>query len=772
MSITTRLLLFLFSRDECARSDAARLTLLTEDSEASLIGCIETDSGGGQAIPECADRNKIMFSLELKKQRCVVYRLSMFVEPRVRALSVCVLALSLACCAAATNVFTPHFVAGLRAVTSAAMSPDGQHVAYTLSVPRKPNVDDDGEPWIELWITDAREGSPRPFVTGKVNVSAVRWSADSRQIAFLDKRGDDKKKSLYLIPADGGEARKAAELESDISTYSLAPDGRRVALVATEPEAKAKKKLKEKGFKQEIYEEDWRAAKIWLATLLEKEPRPEPLELEGHVHQVQWSPIDDRLLVVVAPTPSADDSLMRRRVRVADAETGRILTRIDNPGKLASVAWSPDGKHIGLISAADIHDPDAGRLMVADADGGPLRDLLPGFEGQVNQLEWAGNDTIRYVAAIGVQTIFASVSAGAAVEKREPVLGPGGPILAGLSLSSNGVHAAFVAHSPAHPAELFTLNQGDSVPKRRTDSNPGLEKMRVARQEVIRHKARDGLELEGLLIRPLDEEPGKRYPLILVVHGGPEAHVSHGWLTGYSQPGQVAAARGMAVFYPNYRGSTGRGVAFSKLGQGDAAGKEFDDLIDAVDHLVSTGLVDRTKVGVTGTSYGGYATAWCSTVYSERFAAGVMFVGISDKVSKVGTTDIPDEEYYVHALKRPWEDWQFLLERSPIYHAAHGRTPLLILHGKDDPRVHVGQSLELYRHLKLHNQAPVRLVLYPGELHGNRKAASRLDYHLRLLQWMEHYLKGPADAMPPMDIDYADPAAPEDADKEEKEEDK
>jgi dipeptidyl aminopeptidase/acylaminoacyl peptidase len=242
--------------------------------------------------------------------------------------------------------------------------------------------------------------------------------------------------------------------------------------------------------------------------------------------------------------------------------------------------------------------------------------------------------------------------------------------------------------------------------------------------------------------------------LILAVHGGPESHVSHGWVTTYSLPGQIAASRGMAVFYPNYRGSTGRGVAFSKLGQGDAAGKEFDDLVDAVDHLVASGLVDKSKVGVTGGSYGGYATAWCSTRFSDRFAAGVMFVGISDKLSKVGTTDIPNEEYYVHALKRPWEDWQFLLERSPIYHAGNSRTPLLILHGKDDPRVNPGQSRELYRHLKLRGQAPVRLVLYPGEGHGNKKAAARLDYNLRLLSWMEHYLKGKGGAMPPSEIDY------------------
>jgi dipeptidyl aminopeptidase/acylaminoacyl peptidase len=231
--------------------------------------------------------------------------------------------------------------------------------------------------------------------------------------------------------------------------------------------------------------------------------------------------------------------------------------------------------------------------------------------------------------------------------------------------------------------------------------------------------------------------------------------VPHGWVTSYANPGQVAAARGLGVFYPNYRGSTGRGVAFAKAHQSDYGGKEFDDVIDGIDYLVEKlGLVRKDRVGVTGGSYGGFATAWCSTRHSERFAAGVMFVGISDHVSKSGTTDIPEEMYLVHARKRLWEDWQFFLERSPIYYVQKARTPLLILHGRDDTRVPTSQSMELFRHLKTLGNVPVRLVLYPGEGHGNRKAAARLDYNLRMLQWFEHYLSGPGGDPPGNDIDY------------------
>jgi dipeptidyl aminopeptidase/acylaminoacyl peptidase len=269
----------------------------------------------------------------------------------------------------------------------------------------------------------------------------------------------------------------------------------------------------------------------------------------------------------------------------------------------------------------------------------------------------------------------------------------------------------------------------------------------------VRYAARDGLALEGLLIRPTGDAKAP-FPLVVVVHGGPEAHYADGWLTSYGSPGQVLAARGIAVFYPNYRGSTGRGVAFSMSSFDDPAGKEFDDIVDGVDHLIKAGLVDARKVGVTGGSYGGYATAWMATRHSERFAAGVMFVGITNLVSKAGGCDIPQEDYLVHIPRRAWEEHAFLWERSPLAYAAKGRTPLLILHGKDDPRVPTGQSMELYRALKTIGKAPVRLVLYPGEGHGNRRAAARYDASLRIVQWFEHYLLGPGGDPPPFLLEY------------------
>jgi dipeptidyl aminopeptidase/acylaminoacyl peptidase len=660
-------------------------------------------------------------------------------------------------------VLTPRMVAGLRSVGSAVVSPDGALIAYVLQVPRDVygagDSFEDGPAWSELHVCTVADGSCRPFVTGEVHVESVAWTRDGRGISFLAKRGKDKHKALYVIPIDGGEARRVLSHATDIASYSWSPDGRRVAFLAAEEAPKARKALSEKGFTAEVYEEDDRRTLAWVSAVEPGDAKPTALDLPGSASALHWSPAGDRLCVALAPTPRVDDEYMRRKVHVVEAGSGKTVMRFDNPGKLGALAWSPDGRHLAMISGADLHDPSEGRLLVGSVADGRLTDVLPGLEGHVSALAWQDAGRVMFVADEGCRTSFGKVGVDGSGRKAI-VPAEKAAILGEFTLSRDGSRAAFVAAAPHHPAEVYFMAHGEAAPRRLTDSNPSLAGVGRARQEVVNFQARDGVSLEGILIHPLEEEARMLYPLIVYVHGGPEAHERDGWLTNYSRPGQVAAARGFFVFYPNYRGSTGRGVAFSKLGQGDEAGAEFNDLVDAVEFLAGKYPIDRSKVGVTGGSYGGYASAWCATALSEHFAAAVMFVGISNTISKKGTTDIPEEDYLVHTRSRMWDDkWLFYLERSPIYHVKKAKTPILILHGKNDTRVHPGQSMELYRHLKTLGQAPVRLVLYPGEGHGNRKAALRLDYHLRMLQWMEHYLKGPGGAPPPGELDYGLEAA-------------
>lgn len=647
----------------------------------------------------------------------------------------------------------------MRSVRDVAISDDGRTVAYILEVPRKAGVDEDGSAWRELHVVPADGGPSRGFITGDVRVSSPTFTPDNQWILYSGKRFGDKDSALWAIPVAGGESRKAYQ-QKGMGDVRLSPDGTRLALLVTPEPSEERQEAKEKGYDREIFEEDWRAKELWIVPFPDLNPPPlnpdaeeeaevEPLKIaiEGSVGQLEWSADGELLVIGVQPRNLVDDDYMERRVRVISATDGSEKVRFENPGKLGSFKLAPDNTHVAMISAQDRSDPSPGRLMVGDADG-KLRDLMPDYQAHVRSFVWRDERTLIWTADEGSETTLGTVSLDGQVERllrSKPSLGV--PIIHGLHRALDG-RLAFVGDGPSHPNEAFSLTLGDR-PKRLTDSNPWLADVELAKQEVITWKASDGLELEGILMHPLNG--GKRAPLLLMVHGGPEANDRNGWLTGYSRPGQVAAAKGYAVLYPNYRGSTGRGVEFSKAGHADAAGREFQDLKEAVDHLKAAGVASD-RAGITGGSYGGYATAWCSTYYTDHFQAGVMFVGISNKLSKGFTTDIPNEDVAVHTTFNPWTKWEFSLERSPIFHASKSKTPLLIAHGEEDTRVHPSQSLQLYRAFKLQGKT-VRYVRYPGEPHGNRRAASRDEHSRRLLRWMDHFLVQGKTELPPVDLD-------------------
>lgn len=652
----------------------------------------------------------------------------------------------------AADTFQPWHAVMYRSVIAAEPSPDGRQIAFLRTNPRRPLEDDSGRAWVELYLLDA-DGREVPFVTGEVAVGGITWIGDD-ELVFATRRDGDDNRSLYRISTRGGEAQKLFEHETGVGAFDISADGRWLAFLAREEQDRDREALERQGFNQEIFEENLRYRRLHVADLDSGEGPGDrdvrEVDIEGSLRSVQFAPDGQRLLVGVTPTPLVDDGFVALQLRVVDLD-GRVTARIETEGKLGPARWSPDGRHIALVGSVDRNDPAPGRLMVVEAGGGAPRDLLPGLEAHVAALDWQADGTLTYVVDVGAETELAAIAADGSNQR---TLLPAGEVVIRSIDAAPGGQTVLVAHTPRHPTELYTLPAGAGA-ERRTTSNEWMADLRFAEQTVVKHKARDGLDLEGILIYPLDYARGRRYPLILVPHGGPESHDQNGWLTGYSSFGQVAAARGFAVFYPNYRGSTGRGVEFSKISQADATGPEFDDLVDAVDHLVEIGLVDGDRVGISGASYGGYASAWGTTFYSERFAASIPFVGISNAISKMGTTDIPQEMYDVHHRKWLWEDWEYFEKASPIFYATRNRTPTLILHGEEDPRVHHSQSLELYRTLKLLDQAPVRLVFYPGEGHGNARSAARLDYALRTLRWMEHYLSGPGGDAPHPDIDYA-----------------
>lgn len=633
-----------------------------------------------------------------------------------------------------TKVLSAMDVAKIKSVGSIVLSDDGSMAAYTLSVypdPTRENRPANNQ----IHLLDVAQQASHPFVT-RGSASQIAFRPGHKSLTFLNRLGDDKKTTLYEIQLSGGEASPLFTFETSIRSYEWSPDGKQLAIIAAEKKEIQSTQV-DLPYEPEVYEENLTYARGYL--LDPESGEKEMIGLSGHVSGLHWSPDGQHVVVLSSPSPMVDDFYMKRRISFFGVDKLQIeKASVDHQAKLGSMAWSPDGKHLAFIAGAHINDPIDGRLFVVSTEGGKPTNLKPDFKGKFEAIDWLNDETIEFIASEGVWSFLGSIrSDGTGMKK---VTQKEGPILHSFDRSAKGSYV-MVADSPVHPAEVYLMKKGENKPRRVTNHNPWLEDRVFGKQEPFTYKARDGMEIEGLLIRPVNAEAGKRYPLVTVVHGGPEAHYSNGWLTGYSSPGQMAAGQDMAVFYPNYRGSTGRGLEFAMSSQADLAGKEFDDVVDGVDHLIEMGLVDKDKVGVTGGSYGGYATGWLCTKYTDRFAAGVMFVGISDNISKWGTSDIPEELYLVHARKRIWEDYEFFLKRSPIYYADQAKTPLLIMAGKEDTRVHPSQSIELYRHIKTRTNTPVRLVLYPGEGHGNRNATARYDYSLRATEWFSKYLK-------------------------------
>jgi len=641
-------------------------------------------------------------------------------------------------------------IARLQSVGQVEISPNGRHVAYTVSVPRDLNEEDDGPSWSELHVLGP-DGESAAFIAGSVNIGSIGWRPSSDVITFLARRGEDDHSQLHGISLGGGEARKLAELPGGVAGYSFSPDGNQVALIGTEPVSDEITAMQDRGFSQIIFEEDLTDRELFIADLAGADAEPSRIDIDGSVQQVDWSPGGERLAVAVTPKQLVDDTLMFKRIRIINTE-GTELAWIDNPGKLGDFRWSPDGEHLAMIATTRVNDPREGRLIVTGKDGDGWTHLLEGIQGHIWGIDWANSGEIVYLIHEGVESRIGQLETDGANDRT--LMQQSGLVASRFSVSESGT-IAVAASSPSHSSEVFLLDPGVGQIERATRTNPWLDDIELARQTVFEYQAEDGLDLQGLLVWPLDYEEGERYPLILAAHGGPEAHYSNGWLTRYNLPAHHAAAQGYFMFYPNYRGSTGRGVEFTLTSQGRPAKEEFSDLVDGVDALIEAGLVDGDRVGITGGSYGGYASAWAATYYSERFAAAVMNVGLSDKIAMFGTSDIPQELYLVHYRTWPWENWELFREASPIYYADQAQTPILILHGAADPRVHPTQSMILYRFLKLQqNPPPLRLVLYPGEGHGNQRAASRWDYSLRLMRWMDHYLKGDGGDPPPHALEY------------------
>ncbi|NNG27859.1 MAG: S9 family peptidase, partial [Ignavibacteriaceae bacterium] len=607
--------------------------------------------------------------------------------------------------------------------------------------------------YLYLYYLESRES--KELLGEEVSVSSIGWMPDSKTITFRAKLNEDKFTQVYQITLDSDEPIALTNSLSSVLQYGISSDCNQLAFVATSLENDIKKKLDEKGFDAEIYEEEYRNRNLYLLHLKSQMMAPKQLTSDVSLFDFKWSPDGKKIAALITDKNLVDYSYMFKKVYLIDPATGERTLHLDNPGKITQMKWSPDGKHIAFIASSSVHDAVTGSLFITEVPNSKkfaeLKNYAAGKELSIRNVKWKDENTVLFQSEEGVDISLSEQRINDA--ERKILINPGDVVFSSFNVV--GELVSFAGNTTKHPSELYIFSLNDKKLTKLTEVNPWLKDVQLADQIKITYSARDDLEIQGVLFYPLNYEEGKRYPLILRIHGGPEHATANGWQTAYNRWGQIAAAKGFFVFMPNYRSSSSRGIDFTMEGFGDLAGAEFNDVIDGIDYLIDKGLVDKDRIGIGGGSYGGYFSAWAATKFSHRFAAAVVFVGIGNQVSKMLTTDIPYEDYLVHWGTWVHENEDLIWERSPVRYVKGSTTPTLILGGKNDTRVHPSQSLELYRGLKLHSNAPVRYVRYPGEGHGNRKNTSRLDYNLRTMRWFEYYLKGdnPKKEMPSKYLD-------------------
>lgn len=641
----------------------------------------------------------------------------------------------------ASDTLTPEILVDLERVGNVAVHPEGHLIVYTLTVSRA-SRDEPGGSYRELWTADLDKGTTRRFTRGGERVGPPAFTPDGKRIAFVVQRDGDDHAQIYTQRVKGGEARALTDHEASVGTFRFSPDGEQIAFLARDPESKAEKKARKAGDDVKIVDRNEKLSRLYLADGKGKKTR-RLIPGDLHVLDLAWAPGGETIVVRAAPTTRVDADYMDSRLYAVDVATGDARQVAETPGKLGDFAVSPDGRHVAFLGAVSRNDPLAQSLFVVPTDGGTPRNLTEGYEGSAVHLAWWDSDRVFLLAVEGTEHALYRLAIESG--ERERLADPGVAVSA-FDLRPDLDLLALAGHTHAHPPALFVARADASEVRRIDEHNPVLADLRLARQEVVRWHAADGTEIEGILTYPLGspENGGESppHPLVLQIHGGPEGVSLNGWTTTPLYPVQLLAKAGFAVLEPNYRGSQGRGVAYSQADHDDLGGSEFDDVLAGVDDLAERGVIDPERVGTGGWSYGGYFSAWAATRHSERFRAAMVGAGITNWISFTGTTDIPYEMSLVH-----WDSWWFdepelHWQRSPLAHLENADTPTLILHGEEDARVHPEQGLELYNALRIKG-IDTELALYPREGHGLSERAHQLDAIERVLGWFERYLSVP-----------------------------
>ncbi|HEY2276084.1 MAG TPA: S9 family peptidase [Steroidobacteraceae bacterium] len=632
----------------------------------------------------------------------------------------------------------------VQAVNEVALSPDGRRLVYSRLVRgRRGGADVDVS---ALYIVNAQDGSRERRLTacpGAVcDEHGAAWSRDGTRIVFVTT--DEKEQpQLALAAADGGGVSAVTRAHGPLDTPRFSPDGGRIAFLYSAGAPRTPGPLNPLARDAGVLSSTVYEQRLAVVPVAGGEPQLlGPADL--NIYEYDWSP-DGRRFVVSAAHGSGDDNWWIAELDLCDSQSGAITTLAKPRLQIASPRWSGDGRRIawigGIMSDETI---TGGDVFLIPASGGEAVDVTPGLSASVHTITWNGSAThlIATEFAAG-EEVLAAIDVDAKSQRelwRAPemiwasnVFGftPGD---VGISLSSNGAMSAVIRQSYTSPPEVESGPPGRWRPI--THINAGVRPI-TGKATNISWKS-DGLRVQGMLIEPPTVVAGKRYPLVVLVHGGP-AHASYPTFPASADSfDAVLASEGYYVFKPNPRGSYGQGEAFTQANVKDFGYGDLRDILAGIDALLTSAPVDPARLGIAGWSYGGYMTMWALT-QSNRFKAAVAGAGLSDWLSYYGTNNI-DTWMIPYFGASVYDDPKVYERSSPITFIKNVHTPTLMVGGDRDAEVPITQSYEYWNALQRLG-VNTEFVVYPDEGHFFFKHDDQVDVMTRLVGWFDEYLK-------------------------------
>jgi len=641
----------------------------------------------------------------------------------------------------ADKPITAKDIINLEYVSQPVINIGGTRIAYVKTVP--PSKDSKRRSsYREIWVTDIDGTNQRKFTSSPNNSWSPQWTPNGNLSFLSTRKAYHKSTQVYTIPTDGGEAIPLTNHSVGIGSYKWSPNGRWIAFTSRDRESIELQTMKKNGLDMIVMGENQLYNRLWIYDV-ESKTYETIFRQDLNVSLFEWSPDSKFIIFQAAEKVNTDLEYLESSIYLVKTPSGNPRKITETPGKLSSMSISPNSDQLAFLGATSYNDPLAQSIFILNIKNGESKLVTPDFKESFVDVEWIDDQTVIGLSQRGTKTVLSTIflteNLPEEVFNQNDILAPQ-QIISTFSFHKYTKQLVITANSNLHPNELYVGLYNSRKMKRITFSNSSLTDIQLSKQETISWKARDGKTIEGVLTYPLVYRDGKRYPLILQIHGGPEGVSLDGWNTRATYPVQLLAANGYFVLEPNYRGSAGRGVDYSKLDHDDLGGEEFNDVLKGIDHLIKKGFVDKNQVGTGGWSYGGYFSALAATKYSNRFKASMVGAGLTNMISFMGTTDIPYEMSVVH-----WNQWWFdnqelHWDRSPLSHINKAGTPTLVIHGLRDERVHPEQGMQLWQALKIKN-VDTELVLYPREPHGIIERPHQLDYMERLINWYKKYVK-------------------------------